>query len=110
MEGKGEMDMIYYTGDIHGNPAMLVEMCRFYNMKATDTLIILGDAVRNIIDADAEKVRRLLAKHGFDRNSIEVLDASGDGETRSLIINYDGSMSISSISQAALLKRFHGEE
>lgn len=69
-----------------------------------------ADAVRNIIDADAEKVRRLLAKYGFDRNSIEVLDASGDGETRSLIINYDGSMSISSISQAALLKRFHGEE
>ena len=69
-----------------------------------------SDTVKYIITADAERVRRILIKYGFDRSSKEVLDASSDAETRSLIINYDGTMAISSVSQSSLIKRFQGEE
>lgn len=69
-----------------------------------------ADTVKCIASADAERVRRILMKHGFDRTCTEVLDATADGETRSLIINYDGTMAISSVSQSSLIKRFQGEE
>lgn len=69
-----------------------------------------ADTVKCIIDADAERVRRILIKHGFDRMSVEVLDASSDAETRSLIIHHDGTMAISSISYNSLIKRFQGED
>ena len=44
-----------------------------------------ADTVKYIISADAEKVRRILTKHGLERGTTEVLDATADGETRSLI-------------------------
>ena len=69
-----------------------------------------ADTVKYIISADAERAKRILTKHGFDRNSLEVLDASADGETRSLIMHHDGTMAISSISKSSLIKRFNGEE
>ena len=70
--------MIYYTGDIHGNPAMLVEMCRFYNMKATDTLIILGDVgVNYSLDG-----RDALAKKMLSSVAPTVLCIHGNHEER----------------------------
>ena len=68
-----------------------------------------SDTVKYIITADAERVRRILIKYGFDRSSKEVLDASSDAETRSLIMHKDGTMAISSISSNVLIKRFQGE-
>ena len=69
-----------------------------------------ADTVKYIISADAEKVRRILTKHGLERGTTEVLDATSDAETRSLIMHHDGTMAISSISKSSLIKRFHGEE
>lgn len=68
-----------------------------------------ADTVKCIICADTERVRRILMKYGFDRTSEEVLDASSDGETRSLIMHHDGSMAISSVSYDSLIKRFQSE-
>lgn len=68
-----------------------------------------SDTVKCIISADAERVRRILMKYGFDRTSDEVLDASSDAETRSLIMHNDGTMAISAISSNVLIKRFQGE-
>ena len=83
MEGKGEMNMIYYTGDIHGNPAMLVEMCGFYNMKITDTLIILGDVgVNYSLDC-----RDALAKKMLSSVAPTVLCIHGNHEIRPNNIN-----------------------
>ena len=78
MEGKGEMRMIYYTGDIHGNPALLVEMCRFYEMKATDTLVILGDVGVNY----SLDVRDTLAKRILSSVTPTVLCIHGNHEIR----------------------------
>ena len=78
MEGKGEMRMIYYTGDIHGNPALLVEMCRFYEMKATDTLVILGDVGVNY----SLDVRDTLAKRILSSVAPTVLCIHGNHEVR----------------------------
>ena len=69
-----------------------------------------ADTVKYIISADAEKVRRILTKHGLERGTTEVLDATSDAETRSLIMHHDGTMAISSISKSSLIKRFQGEE
>ena len=69
-----------------------------------------ADTVKCIISADAERARRILMKYGYDRASLEVVDASSDAETRSLIMHYDGTMTISSVSYNVLVKRFQGEE
>ena len=69
-----------------------------------------ADTVKYIISADAERAKRILTKHGLERGTTEVLDATADGETRSLIMHHDGTMAISSISKSSLIKRFHGEE
>lgn len=39
--------MIYYTGDIHGNPVNLIKNLENIQIKNTDTLIILGDVGAN---------------------------------------------------------------
>lgn len=70
--------MIYYTGDIHGNPAMLVEMCRFYEMKSTDTLVILGDVgVNYSLDE-----RDFFAKRMLNSVAPKVLCIHGNHEIR----------------------------
>ena len=70
--------MIYYTGDIHGNPALLVEMCRFYEMKAADTLVILGDVGVNY----SLDVRDTLAKRILSSVTPTVLCIHGNHERR----------------------------
>ena len=35
--------MVYYMGDIHGNPLPAVFACRQMNMTHEDTLVLLGD-------------------------------------------------------------------
>ena len=39
--------MIYYTGDIHGNPRQVAQFCRIFDLKEEDTLILLGDVGAN---------------------------------------------------------------
>lgn len=35
--------MIYYTGDIHGNPREIVQFCDRHKLTEQDTLVLLGD-------------------------------------------------------------------
>lgn len=39
--------MIYYTGDIHGQPFKIVRFCKKINLTREDTVVILGDVGAN---------------------------------------------------------------
>ena len=65
------------------------------------------DKIRCIISGDADKVRRIMLKHGCDRTSAEVYDVTDDAETRSIILLNDESIVVSSVSASELNKRFH---
>ena len=60
-----------------------------------------------IISSDADKVRRIMLKHGCDRTSAEVYDVTDDAETRSIILLNDECIVVSSVSTSELNKRFH---
>lgn len=39
--------MIYYTGDIHGQPFGIARFCKKINLTREDTVVILGDVGAN---------------------------------------------------------------
>ena len=39
--------MIYYTGDIHGDPYEVIQFCDSKKLTEQDTLVLLGDVVPN---------------------------------------------------------------
>ena len=51
-------------------------------------------------DLPVEKVRRLLQRHGLERSSEQVIDATSVKETKSLLILDDGRVAISSMTEA----------
>lgn len=63
------------------------------------------DKVKFIVGADAEKVRRELAKHNMTRNDKEVYDGTSAKETRSMLIMDDDSIGISSVNATVLAAR-----
>lgn len=66
-----------------------------------------ANKISAIISSDADKVRRIMLKHGCDRTSAEVYDVTDDAETRSIILLNDESIVVSSVSTRELNKRFH---
>lgn len=64
-----------------------------------------ADKVKFIVGADAEKVRRELAKHNMTRNDKEVYDGTSAKETRSMLIMDDNSIGISSVNATVLANR-----
>ena len=56
-----------------------------------------ADKVKFIVGADAEKVRRELAKHKMTRTDKEVYDGTSVKETRSMLIMDDNTIGISSV-------------
>ena len=65
------------------------------------------DKVKFIVGADAEKVRRELAKHDMTRNDKKVYDGTSAKETRSMLIMDDASIGISSINSTVLAARMN---
>ena len=63
------------------------------------------DKVKFIVGADAEKVRRELAKHDMTRNDKKVYDRTSAKETRSMLIMDDDSIGISSVNSTVLANR-----
>lgn len=61
--------------------------------------------VKYIVSADAEKVRRELAKRNMERASKEVFDGTSAKETRSMLILNDNSIGISSVNANILANR-----
>ena len=39
--------MVYYTGDLHGNPREVIDFCERQKLTEQDTLILLGDVGAN---------------------------------------------------------------
>ena len=66
-----------------------------------------ANKISAVISSDADKVRRIMLKHGCDRTSAEVYDVTADAETRSVLLLSDETMIFSSVSASALNKRFH---
>lgn len=64
-----------------------------------------ADKVKFIVGADAEKVRRELAKHDMTRADKEVYDGTSAKETRSMLIMDDNSIGISSVNASVLANR-----
>ena len=64
-----------------------------------------ADKVKFIVGADAEKVRRELAKHGMTRTDKEVYDGTSAKETRSMLIMDDNTVGISSVNSTVLANR-----
>ena len=56
--------MIYYTGDIHGNPREIIQFCSSEKLTEQDTLVLLGDVGANyFLDRrDTEMKRKSEAK------------------------------------------------
>lgn len=65
------------------------------------------DKVKFIVGADAEKVRRELAKHDMTRADKEVYDGTSAKETRSMLIMDDNSIGISSVNASVLAARMN---
>lgn len=61
--------------------------------------------VKYIVSADAEKVRRELAKRNMERASKEVFDGTSAKETRFMLILDDNSIGISSVNATVLTNR-----
>ena len=68
-------------------------------------VVIYTDRIVAIFDADAEKVRRLLQRHGLERSSELVIDATSVKETKSLLILDDGRVALSSLTSNVIVKR-----
>ena len=68
---------------------------------------VYANKISAIISSDADKVRKVMLKHGCDRTSAEVYDVTDDAETRSIILLNDESIVVSSVSASELNKRFH---
>ena len=66
-----------------------------------------ANKISAIISSDADKIRRIMLKHGCDRTSAEVYDVTDDAETRSIILLNDESIVVSSVSASELNKRFY---
>ena len=66
-----------------------------------------ANKISAIISSDADKVRKVMLKHGCDRTYAEVYDVTDDAETRSIILLNDESMVISSVRASELNKRFY---
>ena len=80
-------------------------MAKFINIG--NGAFVNTNKISAIISSDADKVRRIMLKHGCDRTSAEVYDVTDDDETRSIILLNDESIVISSVSASELKKRFH---
>ena len=65
------------------------------------------DKVKFIVGADAERVRRELAKHDMTRNDKKVYDGTSAKETRSMLIMDDDSIGISSVNSTVLVARMN---
>lgn len=66
-----------------------------------------ANKISAIISSDADKVRKVMLKHGCNRTSAEVYDVTDDDETRSIILLNDESIVISAVGASELNKRFH---
>ena len=64
-----------------------------------------ADKIKFIVGADAEKVRRELAKHKMTRTDKEVYDGTSAKETRSMLIMDDNTIGISSVNATVLANR-----
>ena len=80
-------------------------MSKFINIG--NGAFVNANKISAIISSDADKVRRIMLKHGCDRTSAEVYDVTDDAETRSVILLNDESIVVSSVSTSELNKRFH---
>ena len=80
-------------------------MAKFINIG--NGAFVNANKISAIISSDADKVRRIMLKHGCDRTSAEVYDVTDDAETRSIILLNDESIVVSSVSTRELNKRFH---
>lgn len=80
-------------------------MAKFINIG--NGAFVNANKISAIISSDADKVRRIMLKHGCDRTSAEVYDVTDDAETRSIILLNDESIVVSSVSTSELNKRFH---
>ena len=80
-------------------------MAKFINIG--NGAFVNANKISAIISSDADKVRRIMLKHGCDRTSAEVYNVTDDAETRSIILLNDESIVVSSVSASELNKRFH---
>lgn len=70
-----------------------------------------ADKVKFIVGADAEKVRRELAKRNIkDRTDANVFDGTSIKETRSMLIMDDNTIGISSVNATVLANRANEDQ
>ena len=81
--------MIYYTGDIHGDPYEVIQFCDSKKLTEQDTLVLLGDVganyYRNRRDTEMKRVLAavkptMLGQHPFlSHEAVERRDSLGRG-------------------------------
>lgn len=82
-------------------------MSKFINIG--NKAFVNASKVKYIVSADAEKVRRELAKRNMERASKEVFDGTSAKETRSMLILDDNSVGISSVNATVLANRANAD-
>lgn len=70
--------MIYYTGDIHGDPTQPIQFCRKQRLGKSDTVVLLGDVGVNYYGDAREEV----LKKAFNRAAPTILCIHGNHERR----------------------------
>lgn len=68
-----------------------------------------ADKIKYIVAADAEKVRRELAKRNMQRSDRDVFDGTSAKETRSMLVLDDNSIGISSVNATVLANRANAD-
>lgn len=81
--------------------------CKVMFINIGNKAFVNTDKVKFIVGADAEKVRRELAKHDMTRADKEVYDGTSAKETRSMLIMDDNSIGISSVNATVLAARMN---
>ena len=70
--------MIYYTGDLHGLKAGLIQFCNQMDLTSDDTIILLGDVGANYYGGSRDRK----FKHALNRLNIPILCIHGNHEMR----------------------------
>ena len=82
--------MVYYTGDIHGNPYKICDFISSHSLTSDDIIVILGDAGINYHGNDKgdKKTKKTLNKY-----EIPILCIHGNHEMRPETLNTYAEMS-----------------
>ena len=90
--------MIYYTGDIHGEPNGIVKFAKQFHLSNEDTIVILGDVGANYYGGDRDRLMKeklkqvkanILCIHGNHEKRPSTISTYGTKEWKGGVVWYE---------------------